>query len=45
MFGASALSAAHADSVGRFRRQLAAPQLAEVEEEAGILLGALGYLQ
>jgi hypothetical protein len=42
---AAALSSAHADSVGRFRRQLAEPQLAEVEEEAGGLLRALGYLQ
>jgi hypothetical protein len=41
----TAFSAAHDDSIGRYRRQLTAPQLAEVEAEADTLLGALGYLQ
>jgi hypothetical protein len=42
---AAALSLARDDSVGRFRRQLTPKQLGEVEEEAGDLLAALGYLQ
>jgi hypothetical protein len=41
---AAALASAHDDSVGRFRRQLTATDLAEVEEEAGGMLAALGYL-
>jgi hypothetical protein len=39
-----ALSGAHAESVGRFRRELTAEQLRDVEEEAGALLGRLGYV-
>jgi hypothetical protein len=42
---AQALSAAHHDSVGRFRRELSPGVLAEIEDEAGPLLRALGYLQ
>jgi hypothetical protein len=38
-----ALGRAHAASVGRFRTDLSAEQLAEVEAEAGSLLGELGY--
>lgn len=41
---AAALSHAHADSVGRYRRDLTEAQLAEVLDEAGSLLRALGYL-
>jgi Sulfotransferase family len=40
-----ALQSAHASSVGRFRRDLDAAQLAEVEGEAESLLRSLGYLQ
>ena len=39
----SAFSAAHAGSVGRWRRELSAQQLADVEAEAGGLLAELGY--
>jgi hypothetical protein len=39
-----ALARAQDTSVGRFRRDLTAEQLAEVEREAGVLLGELGYL-
>jgi hypothetical protein len=42
---ARALSAVHGDSVGRFRRELSPGALAEVDDEAGPLLRALGYLQ
>lgn len=38
-----ALPAAHPASVGRWRRDLTAEQLRDVEEEAGSLLRALGY--
>ena len=38
-----AFSAAHANSVGRWRRELSAQQLADVEAEAGALLTELGY--
>jgi hypothetical protein len=41
---AAALRSAHASSVGRYRRELAAQALAEVEAEAGPLLARLGYL-
>ena len=41
---AAALSQAHATSIGRFRTDLSAEQLAEVEAEAGDLLRELGYL-
>jgi len=37
------LSLAHARSVGRFRRDLTADQLRDVEREAGPLLAELGY--
>ena len=40
---AEALSAANARSVGRWRRDLDAAQLADVEREAGPLLRGLGY--
>jgi hypothetical protein len=40
---ANALSRAHDRSVGRWRRDLTAEQLAEVEQEAGALLRELGY--
>lgn len=40
---ARTLSAAHASSVGRWRRDLTAEQLADVEDEAGPLLRELGY--
>jgi hypothetical protein len=40
---ASALAQAHGTSVGRYRTDLSAEQLAEVEAEAGGLLGELGY--
>jgi len=39
----SAFSGAHATSVGRWRRDLSAQQLADVEAEAGDLLAELGY--
>ena len=38
-----AFSEAHADSVGRWRRDLTAEQLDDVETEAGPLLAQLGY--
>ena len=40
---AQALRAVHGESVGRWRRDLTADQLAEVEAEAGPLLRELGY--
>jgi len=40
----SAFSAAHANSVGRWKRDLTAEQLADVEAEAGPLLAELGYV-
>ncbi len=40
---AAALGAAHASSVGRWRRDLSGEQLADVEAEAGALLAELGY--
>lgn len=40
----SALGRIHAASVGRYRTDLTAEQLAEVEDEAGGLLRELGYL-
>ncbi len=40
---AAALGAAHDQSVGRWRRDLSAEQLADVEREAGGLLAELGY--
>jgi len=40
---AEALRDAHAASIGRFRRDLTARQLADVEEEAGALLTELRY--
>lgn len=40
---ADALGRAHATSVGRYRTDLDAEQLADVEEEAGSLLRELGY--
>ena len=40
---AATLGRAHASSVGRYRSDLSAEQLAEVEEEAGALLVELGY--
>jgi hypothetical protein len=40
-----ALGRAHAGSIGRYRRDLSAAQLADVEAEAGELLAVLGYLQ
>jgi hypothetical protein len=42
---AAALGRAHASSVGRYRRDLDDEQLADVEAEAGTLLGELGYLE
>ena len=41
---AAALGRAHASSVGRYRTELSAEQLADVEEEAGALLRELGYV-
>lgn len=41
---ADALGRAHATSVGRYRRELNAEQLEDVEEEAGTLLRELGYV-
>ena len=41
---AAALGRAHASSVGRYRTDLSAEQLADVEEEAGALLDELGYV-
>lgn len=40
---ATAFSSAHADSVGRWHRDLTPQQLADVEAEAGDLLAELGY--
>lgn len=40
---AQALGAVHAESVGRWRRDLTADQVADVETEAGPLLRELGY--
>ena len=40
---AAALERAHASSVGRYRTELSAEQLEDVEEEAGALLRELGY--
>lgn len=40
----AALGHAHASSVGRYRADLTAEQLADVEEEAGELLQELGYV-
>jgi hypothetical protein len=40
---AEALAAAHGRSVGRWRRDLTAEQVADVEREAGALLRELGY--
>ena len=40
---ATALADAHAASIGRYRRDLTPGQLADVESEAGQLLGELGY--
>lgn len=40
---AEALALAHAESVGRYRAELSAEQLSEVEAEAGPLLRELGY--
>jgi hypothetical protein len=42
---AAALAEAHGTSIARFRRDLTEEQIAEVEEEAGAELRALGYLQ
>lgn len=39
----AALSRVHDSSVGRYRDDLSAEQLAEVEDEAGLLLSELGY--
>jgi hypothetical protein len=39
----AALSRAHGSSVGRYRTDLSAEQLADVEDEAGALLRELGY--
>ena len=41
---AAALGRAHATSVGRYRTELSAEQLEDVEEEAGALLRELGYV-
>ncbi len=38
-----ALAAVHGESIGRYRRDLTAEQLADVEAEAGALLRELGY--
>ena len=40
----NAFSAAHGSSVGRWRRELSAEELADVEAEAGDLLAELGYV-
>jgi hypothetical protein len=42
---ATALSSAHALSIGRYRTDLSAEQLADVVDEAGELLRELGYLR
>ncbi len=41
----AALGGAHDVSVGRWRRDLSSGELAEVEDEAGDVLRALGYLE
>ena len=41
---AAALGEVHAESVGRYRRDLTPEQLADVEDEAGPLLRELGYI-
>ena len=41
---AAALGRAHASSVGRYRTELSAEQLEDVEAEAGALLRELGYV-
>ena len=41
---AHALSRSHAESVGRYRRELTAEQLADVMDESGELLSELGYV-
>ena len=41
---AAALGRAHASSVGRYRTELGAEQLEDVEAEAGALLRELGYV-
>ena len=40
----AALRSAHGGSIGRYRRELTAEQLADVEDEAGALLRDLGYV-
>jgi Sulfotransferase family len=40
----AALGRAHGSSLGRYRTDLSSQQLADVEEEAGRLLGELGYV-
>ena len=40
---ARALQQAHSESIGRWQHELSATQLADVEDEAGVLLEALGY--
>ena len=40
---ADAFSEVHADSIGRWRRDLTPGELADVEAEAGTLLAELGY--
>ena len=40
---AAAFAEAHADSIGRWRRELTPEQLADVEVESGALLAELGY--
>ena len=42
---AVALGAAHRESVGRYRDDLSPEQLADVLDEAGGLLGSLGYVR
>ena len=39
----SAMAGAHSRSIGRFRRELTADQLADVERAAGSVLNSLGY--
>jgi Sulfotransferase family len=40
---AAAFGEVHADSIGRWRRDLTPEQLADIEAEAGVLLAELGY--
>jgi hypothetical protein len=40
---ADAFGDVHANSIGRWRRDLTPEQLADVEAEAGVLLAELGY--